>query len=366
MPDDKPPPRELKLSESVRRADGTKPEVFKPSASEPQTGPVFPSISATRGFHMLAETNMPAAPQLKGRYHLMVLPILPEVDRPHNPTLWLDDSGLRVIVRVLRGARTTNWTARVSDDLRRLERPVRVRQTPYTEQIEDLRVFSRPDGLWAVATMHDGQQPPVAIRQAIVALSEDGSAITRAHPMPSPRHEKNWMPCVLGDGHARFVYSTQPLIVLDMENVFGVVGVLPRVEALPRVDSYIRGGSQLIPWKGGFLSIVHRVYKRSAIAQGYNPMLSPWTPAVEGPLVVYQHHFAFFDKGLDKVTVGSPWYFRHLGVEFCAGLVRHEGRWIASFGQEDKEAWLVEFEDDTVMKTFVKGGPVETKEVETK
>ena len=366
MPDDKPPPRELILSDSVRRADGSKPEVFKPSASEPKTGPVFPSISATRGFHMLAETNMPAAPRLEGKYHLMVLPVLPEVDRPHNPTLWLAGDGLHVIVRVLRGVRTTNWTARVSGDLRRLERPVRVRQTPYTEQIEDLRVFSCPDGLWAIAALHDGQQPPVAIRQAIVALSGDGAAITRVHPMPSPRHEKNWMPCVGADGGVRFVYSTSPLITLDMEHVFGEVRVLPRVDAVPRVDSYIRGGSQLVPWKGGFLSVVHRVYKRSAIAQGYNPMLSPWTPAVEGPLVVYQHHFAFFDKHLEKVTVGSPWYFRHLGVEFCAGLVKMDGRWIASFGQEDKEAWLVEFEDDVVMKTFVKGGPTESSQGESK
>ena len=367
MPDDKPPPRELKLSDSVRRTDGSKVEIFKTSSAEAQKGPVFPSISATSGFHMLSESAVPVAGPLRGKYHLMVLPVVAGVDAPHNPTIWVGEDGLRVIVRVLRGVKTTNWTARVSADLRRLERPVRVRQTPYTEQIEDLRVFSRPDGLWAVAAMHDGRQPPACIRQAIVALSGDGSAITKVHEIVSPRHEKNWMPCVLEDGHAQFVYSTQPLITLDMENVFGVVGVLPKVEAIPRVTSYIRGGSQLIPWRGGFLAIVHRVYKRSGIAPGYNPLLSPWTPSPEGPTVVYQHHFAFFDPRLEKVTIGSPWYFRHEGIEFCAGLVRHEGRWIASFGQEDKEAWLVEFEDSTVMETFAKGVPeAESPRGETK
>ena len=318
----------------------------------PRIGPVFPSINATGAFHMLSESVAPKADRLEGTCYRLTLPLPPDSGDQHNPTVWLAEDGLRVIVRVLKNGRTTNWSARVSDDLQRLERPVRVRQTPYTEQIEDLRVFSRPDGLWAIAATHDGH-PPAAIRQAILAMSDDGSAITRLHPLPSRRHEKNWMPCADEDGGVRFVYSTSPLIVLDMDVSFHEVRVLPRADAIPQVSSHIRGGSQLIAWQGGYLAVVHRVYRRPAVETGFNPMLSSfWAKPPAGPAVTYQHHFAFFDKYLEKVTVGAPWYFRHVGVEFCAGLLRRGDKWIASFGADDREAWLIEFDDNAIMRTF--------------
>lgn len=311
-------------------------------------GPVFPSFSGTTGYHMLCETTAPACSGLDGKFHRIAIPLDLKNGAQHNPTVWLAPDGLRVIIRVLHGMKTTNYAARVNDAWL-LEEATVVRQAPYDAQIEDLRVFNRPDGLWAIAAVHDGRQPPVSIRQAILALDDDGGAITRVHVQPSNRHEKNWMPCVMPDGSVRVVYSTEPLIVLDMDLAFNEVRTLPRADAIPHINGYVRGGSQLIPWKDGYLAIVHRVYRRLAVPENFNPLLSGfWAAPSPGPAVTYQHHFAFFDHWLEKVTVGAPWHFRGPGVEFCNGLARVGDHWVAAFGVADKEAWLVEFGDDVV------------------
>ena len=120
-------------------------------------GPVFPSFSGTTGYHMLCETTAPACTGLDGKFHRIAIPLDLKNGAQHNPTVWLAPDGLRVIIRVLHGMKTTNYAARVNDAWL-LEEATVVRQAPYDAQIEDLRVFNRPDGLWAIAAVHDGRQ----------------------------------------------------------------------------------------------------------------------------------------------------------------------------------------------------------------
>jgi predicted GH43/DUF377 family glycosyl hydrolase len=195
---------------------------------------------------------------------------------------------------------------------------------------EDLRLFTYQGRLMAVAAISTRSTTgSPRTRQALITI-EDGN-ITEVYEMPSGRHEKNWMPCVYGD-KLRLIYSTDPLTVLDWDPIKKVTNPMP--SEIPPVDGLIRGGSQLVPYKSGWLAVVHQVHTAA--------------PKVG----VYVHKFAHFDKALTSVKLSAPFYLRHVGIEFVSGLARHGGRYVMTYGVADKEAWLSEVEPAVIEDMF--------------
>jgi hypothetical protein len=93
------------------------------------------------------------------------------------------------------------------------------------------------------------------------------------------------------------------------------------------VRSIIRGGSPLLSYKDGWLAVVHQVHE----------------PAQ------YIHRFAVFDYNLTQAWLGEPFFFQRLGgIEFCAGLVEHEGKYLISFGARDSHALVAIVEPQTI------------------
>ena len=151
---------------------------------------------------------------------------------------------------------------------------------------------------------------------------------------PGDALEKNWMPCVDGD-RLRLVYSTDPLIVFDWAPDLGRVMQDP---AGRNVGGTVRGGSQLIKYRDGWLAVVHRLH-------------------FVDNRKVYAHQFAAFDRDLTSVRFGRTFFFNRVGIEFCAGLAHHQGRFILSYGVEDSEAWIAEVAPETVA-AFLDGADV--------
>lgn len=195
---------------------------------------------------------------------------------------------------------------------------------------EDLRLFDWRGELHAIAAT----SAPVTVgyphnRQTVLRLWFTGTpTIVKAWPQHSTRHEKNWMPCVAGDT-LKFVYATDPLTWLDFDGN----SVSPAPDSVPMPPGTIRGGSQLVQYKNGWLSLVHQVHADSKLEKG-----------------AYLHRFAYFENGNSVVKLSEPFYFQHLGIEFAAGLAFFEGRWFASYGVEDREAWVSELSPETVDK----------------
>lgn len=317
-------------------------------------GPTFPKTTKTGEWHMLAhESGVPKVSALPSELHRIAVPH--EHGAQHNPTVFAYPHGLLgVVIRVLHGTRTTNYIAPLGPDGKIGAAKKMVCRVPAGE-LEDLRVFSWQERLWAVAATHKNV---TAIRQTLLELSEDGSEILKVHVQPSGRHEKNWMPCVRGDNDLRLVYSTHPLVTMRVADRPGGVFAVPEATSIPQTTGHIRGGSQLIAWEGGFLAVVHQVHKMAVTAPGHNPMLGFWPPVVKDPVagdakVVYLHRFAFFNHELSQVVLGEPWYFRQIGIEFCAGLAKlGPNHFAAAFGVADKEAWIAKIHVKSMAATF--------------
>ena len=194
---------------------------------------------------------------------------------------------------------------------------------------EDLRPFVWREELWCVACVRE-LTPEGWCEQAIARINDlepGGCRLTDwrvLHPPGARLHEKNWMPRVAG-GALNFVYLCDPTRIID-EQARTVIETIPPIQA----DQF-RGGSQLIPFDGGWLAIAHEARVRDK--QRF-----------------YRHRFVWFDETDRLRRVSRPFVLQKRGVEFAAGLAWHPDgkRLMVSYGVEDSEAWVATVDADDV------------------
>jgi tetratricopeptide (TPR) repeat protein/SAM-dependent methyltransferase len=224
--------------------------------------------------------------------------------------------------------RTRNYLLELDDALqikasREVLMPVDMPKPVFTSILgfEDLRLIPSDDGLWASATVRELSRTGWAeIVLSRIDMPETGDfhlADWRVlHVGGEPRHEKNWMP-VLDGGAARFLYSSDPAVVIDAK-----ARTLTKSKPSIAADHF-RGGSQAIGFEGGLLMVIHEVVFTFGTRK-------------------YLHRFVHTDLNGVVRAVSQPFSFRHIGIEFAAGMAWHpDGKHIIiSFGQNDSEAWL--------------------------
>jgi hypothetical protein len=246
----------------------------------------------------------------------------------HNPSVVVRNEKLWVVLRVLmmESRSTTNVLgrvdafgsgcialsdARVMVDLSGLKK----HPSPITSGYEDCRPFVWKGDLFAVSSLCDWADGDGTPRIAVLELSKNGD-VTRVHAQPSPRYEKNWMP-VVHENRLRLIYSVDDGIVLDFSDV--TMRTSPEAASIRLTKEFVtRGGSQLLPFDGGYLGVVHETYDD----------------------VVYAHRLIHFDQALWPIKRSAPFFFHDLGIEFCAGIAEWQGDYVMSFGVKDRKAFL--------------------------
>lgn len=242
--------------------------------------------------------------------------------------------------------RTENWLSRLGDDLRPIgTAPVidapdaaRIENSPVIG-LEDVRIFFDGCTLRATATVAD-RDPSCRRRLAVFDLTDDGRAerfTLQRHD--DDKHQKNWMPFVDDQG-VGFVYWTDPTVVLRWDEGSRQAASWRQQDCGWALE-HQRGGSGLVPFDGGWLCVTHEV---------------SW----HGDQRTYLHRFIHLDADF-RVRAGTePFWFRHLGIEFCGGLVRGPARGmgadqlLASFSVNDGEAWLAVIDADAVRRRLQK------------
>ena len=145
-------------------------------------------------------------------------------------------------------------------------------------------------------------------------------------------HQKNWMPMPSNGGTPRFIYRLNT--VCSPEAPKRVATIFP--SKIHTGD--ISGSSQLIPFKNGYMSVVHEA--------AYGP---------DGKRT-YWHRFAWFEKDGALRRLSLPFVFLDKQIEFCAGLSYHPNQkdLIVSFGVRDAEAWVATIAVEEVAMMCVK------------
>ena len=193
---------------------------------------------------------------------------------------------------------------------------------------EDCRLVRLGDRWLASATARDTNPDE---RCDIVLLELDDAEISGVSILAGPRpfrHEKNWMPFVIG-GELGFVYACVPTTVLRLDESTGAVELVAANPA-PRYAAEFRGGSQGLPVAGGLLFVVHEA----------------WASAAERN---YTHRFILLDKAFQLTGVSPRFNFVSRDVEFCAGLTRRGSDLLLSFGHGDRTACLALVDEDEAL-----------------
>jgi len=192
---------------------------------------------------------------------------------------------------------------------------------PSVQGFEDMRPFHWRGAVWCLATTRE-LSPEGMCQQVLVRIDERENADYRISdwrvlgPEGEQAHEKNWMPAVIGD-HLRIVHSSDPTRILD-EKAQVISETIPPI----RADSF-RGGSQLVPFDGGWLTLIHEMSIRDDQRK-------------------YKHRFVWFDADLTLCRLSLPFYFCNYSIEFAAGMAwANDGQHLLiSYGANDNQAWI--------------------------
>ena len=185
----------------------------------------------------------------------------------------------------------------------------------------DARLFAWRNELWCVACVRE--LTPEGWCDQVLARIEDtspGSCLLtdwRILRPEGPRgHGKNWMPRAVGD-QLQFIQLCDPTRLLD-ENARTTTEITPELAA-----EHFYGGTQAIPFDGGWLALVHEMSERDK--RRY-----------------FQHRFVWFDGVSRLRRVSRPFFFVRKGVEFAAGLAWHPDgkRLLISYCIGHAESWI--------------------------
>ncbi len=258
-----------------------------------------------------------------------------------NPTLAADGDRLLAIVRssnyrIVEGRyvmpdedrgviRTENILVEIGTPGQRTLVPPAYETNGYpVSGLEDCRLRRTADGWSVSATVRDAAGWDGRCRIGVANLDLDEGRLHGLRVLDwegLQDHEKNWMP--LGDGWLYACGHGGHTVTIDADpEMPGVYEVRQRGPAPPLAAGF-RGGGQVVPFRDGWLAIVHEV-----------AMLDTGRRA-------YEHRFVWWDETLTLRRWSMPFFFvERQTIEFAAGLATIDDTVFVSFGVHDAEAWL--------------------------
>lgn len=138
--------------------------------------------------------------------------------------------------------------------------------------------------------------------------------------------EKNWMP-VIGAEPFTFIKWHHPTEIVKYHNK-ETKQVSVKEAPMFDIRADLRGGSQIVPYKDGYLGITHEVYLYKSELGSKN--------------ATYRHRFIYYDKDLSLVKTSKDFSFMDAHIEFCCGLAVKDNKIIMSFGFQDNSAFILE------------------------
>jgi glycosyltransferase involved in cell wall biosynthesis len=280
-----------------------------------------------------------------------------------NPSIWLDEGGRHCVLRCVNYRiaddgryhildphgviRTQNYFLTLSESydvaecglMRGLSTDPPGHSFPI-RGFEDCRLFFCRGRFWCVCTVRD-RNPSGRSEMAVLSLDDDRN-VTGVNVIRSYRpdlHQKNWVPLVRDD-ELYFIYSTDPTVILQYDFDSGQVGVIRSSAPEPCLEAF-RGGSQAVRVRGGWIYLTHEARQITERTRSY------------------LHRFVLLTDDFRVGAFTEPFYFLRKGIEFCAGLgyESESGRFVASFGCGDSQAYLAFFDADSVFSRLRDAAP---------
>jgi hypothetical protein len=153
-------------------------------------------------------------------------------------------------------------------------------------------------------------------------------------PAPPPDTsycEKNWMPIL--DKPYHYVKWSNPteVVKVDLNSVSCETVWLEN----KRTFNYDpRGGSQVIPYKDGYLSLNHITYLYRSEADRKD--------------ATYRHQFIMWDQNFNVIKYSSIFDFMSAKIEFSCGLAKYGQDYLITFGVQDNSSYILKLSEKTL------------------
>lgn len=204
---------------------------------------------------------------------------------------------------------------------------------------EDCRIFQWDGEYWFSGTLHDCPTEKGMCRIALAHLKNlndpviDYDQLAILPGIETNRHEKNWLPFVRHN-KLFMVYSYDPFTILEVEKN-GQHKVVSKQE-VPYDLSKLRGSAAPIPFKGGYLLMVHDIV--------------PPRVAFMMPYMKYYHRFIYMDNNFKIKKISNFFTFRGQTIEYVCGMTLDHSnkKLVMGLGVWDREAYLAFVDADYV------------------
>lgn len=207
--------------------------------------------------------------------------------------------------------------------------------------LEDARLFRWDEKLYMCGVRRDEDTIGTG-RMELCEIIVDNDTVkqisqVRIQPPIDPNSycEKNWMPVL--DKPYHFIKWSNPTELVKVNPEDGSSEQVFTDKQNP-IDGFPRGGSQLVPWKNGYVAITHEV--------------DLFKSEVGRKDAIYYHRILFWDKQFRLQKWSKKFSIMGGHVEFCTGLAIHNGNTLMTFGFQDNAAYLLKF-DESVLEEFL-------------
>ena len=200
---------------------------------------------------------------------------------------------------------------------------------------EDARLVKWNNNLWLSATLCDYNTGSMG-RITLVKLNKNYEELEH-HILEGTCNdctfvEKNYQPVL--DKPFHYIVSTDPTVV----SVYNMSSLRPKYIkgtsgmciGTGMMGSY-RGSSQVVPYKDGYVSIVHHCDREENGQRNY------W------------HHFVTYDKDFKVLRISQPYKFEGAFVEFCAGMAIKDDFAYIAYSVMDKDASIMRIPMEDVL-----------------
>lgn len=157
-------------------------------------------------------------------------------------------------------------------------------------------------------------------------------------PGPPPDNEycmKNCTP--ITDKPFHLLKWTNPTALMKFDPIEEDTEVFSTTEYISGYND-MRGGSQVIPYKNGYLTLVHETNLYQS-EQGKKD-------------ATYRHRFVLWDKDFKNQKFSKLFSFMNMKIEFCCGIVEYKNNFLITFGATDNAAYILQV-SKSVVEDFI-------------
>ncbi len=203
--------------------------------------------------------------------------------------------------------------------------------------LEDARLVRWDDKLYHCGVRRDTTENGEGRMELSKLSVGNGTVVERSRIRIQPPNnpdsycEKNWMPIL--DKPYHFVKWSNPTEVVKVDNNTGSSETVFLGET-KEIENDQRGGTQLVPYKNGYLAIVHEVFLGKDLAGRKDGK--------------YAHRFLFWDKDFNLVKMSDMFFFMSAQVEFATGMADYKDSFLITFGFQDNAAFILKVPKSTV------------------